>query len=209
MVNKLINDFYLSCRKDFSIVSINDENMRQFTNFLANFRENQVLEEINFELIVYEQSHYYCLEMTKNIIRNKTNKQEEIMKEFSAKAEKTKKEYLEIYSNRKNDIFVIKQISENYLKKIIEEKANIFKEHNFEVIEKRLNIVPVDPEKFMHFGYEKSFTNKNPEKIYSFVVDINKYLSSVFKESTKEILRDVLSDIKVKWEEIEMKEIST
>jgi len=207
-LNRMIDSFIRNIKNDNSILALTEELTLEFFYFLDRIHSNNELEEANSDLICFEQCCFFISETTTVIIQNKIRKNEEMKTIYKDKSEKKRLEFLELYTNRENDIKLIDNLCINYLNRILELESESFNKRNFERIEEKLKTIPIDPEKFLHFAYEESFTKKNPKAIYHYITDVNDFVAKVFKDHTKEILQDILNEIHGKFEDNVRKNIN-
>ena len=207
ILEKMIESFFLNITNDSLLVSLTEPKVQEFLDFLYKIKSDDQLSQLNFDFIQYELCYHYISQITKTISRNKKHNHEELKATYRAKAEKKRAEYLELYINRKNNLKTIENLCVNYLNRIIELQVDKLKMKTFEKIEAKLEKIPIDPEKFLHYAYRESFTLRNPEAIYHFVTDINGYVEKIFKKITKEILDDVMHQMYENYYETLHKEI--
>ena len=198
----IIDGYYKELKANKEITELNEKITLNFFDFLENIRNNVQLKNINYDLITHEQCCQFVLVINEVIFNNKRRKYEEIKEIYREKAEKKREEFLGIFKNRKNDLTLIENLSINFLNQIIEIEIENFNNSNFQKIENKLKTIPIDPEKFIEFAYNKSFSAFNPEKIYRYVVNVNKFVEKIFDEHTQEILHDVLNEVEGKMENV-------
>lgn len=203
----MIDSFFGSMTNDPSMVSLAEAKSEEFFEFLEKIRTDPQFSELNFDFIKHELCFKFISTTAEVIYINKKRDSEELKQTYLNNAEKKRAEYVELYINRKNNLKTIENICINYLNRIIEVKVKELKAHTFEAIEKKLENIPIDPEKFLDYAYKESFIKRNPEAIWHFVTDINGYVSSIFKGLAKEILEDVLTKMKQSFQKTVLDEI--
>ena len=118
-----IENFYWNLRNNEMIEFLNDKIMGNFFDYIENMRADKDLwdlsDNINYDLITNEQCYNFVLEIQVIICRNKLKKFSDMKTDFQKKAEEKRQEFMELFANRKNDIKLIENLCQNYIKKMI------------------------------------------------------------------------------------------